>query len=115
MADISISVVYVDERGGLFDESLSVPDNCTIGQAIIQSSFFVRYPNMALDTLNVGVYSLRKHLTDVLHDQDRIEIYRPLLLMPNVTLKNGGRNGALRIKLIRLNKANFALSFSALH
>ena len=82
MADISISVVYVDERGGLFDESLSVPDNCTIGQAIIQSSFFVRYPNMALDTLNVGVYSLRKHLTDVLHDQDRIEIYRPLLIDP---------------------------------
>lgn len=82
MHNIRVSVVYVDAAGGVFDQSLSLPPNSTVADAVTQSVFLQHYPHLQLAHLNLGVYSVRKILTDPLQDHDRIEIYRPLLIDP---------------------------------
>ncbi|WP_162845171.1 RnfH family protein [Hydromonas duriensis] len=82
MTTITVSVVYASADGALFSQSIQVPSDTQIGEAIGQSDFLKAHPHMSLETLSVGVYSLRKRLEDGLHDKDRIEIYRPLMIDP---------------------------------
>ncbi|MGL4767811.1 MAG: RnfH family protein [Formosimonas sp.] len=82
MHDIRISIVYVDAQGVVFNEQLTLPAASTIGQAFGRSALFTTHPNLQLSTLQFGIYSIRKTLQDVLHEHDRIEVYRPLVIDP---------------------------------
>lgn len=79
---IHVSVVYAEIDGSLFSQTVKLLSNATVRDAIQESGFLTHYPSFELETLSVGVYSLRKTLNDGLHDKDRIEIYRPLLIDP---------------------------------
>lgn len=82
MADVRVSLVYVDAHAKVYEELLLIESQATIGQAIKQSQFLILHPEYTLENLSVGVYGLRKPLNDELHEGDRIEIYRPLLIDP---------------------------------
>ena len=80
-ARIEIEIVYAlpDEQ---FTQTLRVERGTTIEQAIEQSGFLLRYPGMAMDPTNVGIYGRRADPSTVLREFDRVEIYRPLIADP---------------------------------
>lgn len=59
-----------------------VPDNATLRQAIEQSGILEMYPEIDLDNNEVGIFSRKQELCDVVRAGDRIEIYRPLKVDP---------------------------------
>lgn len=81
MTDMSISVVYALAE---VQEVVQIccPQGTTIGQAIAQSGICNKCPEIDLDVVEVGVYGLKQGLDFTLSDNDRVEIYRPLLVSP---------------------------------
>ncbi|CAB3653186.1 RnfH family protein [Paraburkholderia rhynchosiae] len=65
--------------------AVELPVGATLRQAIEASGVLQRYPQIDLDTQKVGVFGKLKPLDTVLADQDRVEIYRPLLVDPKVS------------------------------
>jgi uncharacterized protein len=61
---------------------LSLPAGSTVIQAVEQSGILQQLPELAFDPARLGIYSRRVAPDDVLHDGDRVEIYRPLTLDP---------------------------------
>lgn len=81
MTEIHISVVYaLPDRQEVL--RISCPQGSTIRQAIDQSKVCDKYPEIDLETQQVGVYGLKQSLDFNLSDNDRVEIYRHLLVSP---------------------------------
>lgn len=81
MKEISVSVVYAmpDHQEKI---DLSCPEGTTIIQAIAMSGIRGKVSTDDFDKLEVGVYGFRKDYGYQLEDNDRVEIYRPLVLAP---------------------------------
>ena len=62
--------------------SIDVEDNCIIEDAIKQSDILSQFPEIDLDNNKVGVFGKAAKLTDTLRENDRVEIYRPLIADP---------------------------------
>ena len=62
--------------------SLEVVFDCTIEEAIQQSGILTLFPEIDLHKQKIGVFSKIKKLNDKVHENDRIEIYRPLMSDP---------------------------------
>ena len=65
-----------------FLRSLRVPAGTTIEQAVAQSGLLQAIPGIDLASNMVGIYGKRKPLDTVLHEHDRVEVYRPLQADP---------------------------------
>ncbi len=94
-ASIRVSVVHAPAQGAWFERELVLPAGATIAQAIVASEVLQAYPDWQLEQLAVGVFSVRLPLEAILHDLDRIEIYRALLIDPKdrrVNKVNSTRN-----------------------
>ena len=61
---------------------IEIDENANVEQAIIQSDILQRYPEIDLSINKIGIFSKACKLTDKLHNNDRIEIYRPLIADP---------------------------------
>ncbi|MCR4347368.1 MAG: RnfH family protein [Sulfuricaulis sp.] len=61
---------------------LPVDPGTTIEQAIRASGMLERFPEIDLSQHRVGIFGELADLHDPVHDDDRIEIYRPLLADP---------------------------------
>jgi uncharacterized protein len=90
---IEVEIVYAlpDEQ---FTQTLRVPAGTTIGQAIDQSDLVVRYPELSPASAVVGIFGRRAEASSVLHEFDRIEIYRPLIADPKQTRRARARRPA---------------------
>lgn len=62
--------------------TVEVSSHVTVAWAIRQSGVLERFPELKLESLQVGIFSRRVTLDTVLQAGDRVEIYRPLLLDP---------------------------------
>lgn len=82
---IPVEVVYASETSHKL-LSLSVPANSTIKEAIKLSGILIAYPELIdlyeNNSLKVGVFSRFRELADQLKPNDRIEIYRELIIDP---------------------------------
>ena len=67
--------------------TLTVDNNCTVEQAIKQSSILTDFPEIDLSVNKVGIWNRVAKLTDTVNDLDRIEIYRPLIADPKEVRK----------------------------
>lgn len=63
-------------------KKLSVPTSCTIKQAIILSGILNQFPEIDLTKNNLGIFGKFAQLHTFLQPNDRIEIYRPLVIDP---------------------------------
>jgi uncharacterized protein len=79
MMQIEVCYVSPDEQ---FLQGLSVSGGCTVIEAIMASGLLNRFPNLQL-TNNVGIYSKKVPLNQIVEAGDRIEVYRALQLTPN--------------------------------
>jgi hypothetical protein len=78
---LRVSVVYL--RPDLtFRRTLLLQAPATVSEALAASDVRRQVPELAGAELVVGVFGQRRSLADLLHDGDRIEIYRPLTIDP---------------------------------
>jgi putative ubiquitin-RnfH superfamily antitoxin RatB of RatAB toxin-antitoxin module len=88
---INVEIAYAKpEKQTLI--SMSVAENCTVSEVILQSGILAECPKLKLESLSVGIFSTPCTLEKVVENGDRIEIYRPLQVDP----KDARRQRALR-------------------
>ena len=61
---------------------LEVAVGTTLAEAITQSGLPGMFEGFELDLANVGVFGRKTSPEQILHDGDRVEIYRPLIADP---------------------------------
>ncbi len=95
MTKIHISVVYaLPEHQEVV--RICCPQGTTIGQAIVQSKICDKYPQINVETDEVGVYGLKRSLDFNLSDNDRVEIYRPLWISPTEARRLRAKSGHIK-------------------
>lgn len=78
---ITISVCYAMSKKQV-EICLEVEENCTIAMAIKSSGMLQKFPEINLARARVGIYSKITSLKANVQADDRIEIYRSLLIDP---------------------------------
>ena len=66
---------------------IQVKENTTIENVIIRSGILQIFPEIDLTKQKVGVFSKQRAVTELVQENDRIEIYRPLLMEPKEARK----------------------------
>ncbi|MGB8715982.1 MAG: RnfH family protein [Rhodanobacteraceae bacterium] len=61
---------------------LELPAGSTVEDAITRSGVYAACPELNDVPLRAGIFSKAARLDQVLHDGDRVELYRPLQLDP---------------------------------
>jgi uncharacterized protein len=79
LVEIKIEVVYAQSEMQVFRQALSVPTQSTIEEILKLSQLFSAYPDLNTASLAVGIFGQKKKLSDTVLNDDRIEIYQPLL------------------------------------
>ena len=79
---VNVSVVYAHTDGTWFNAECVLPDGARLADAVRASGILSVYPDWQLDELNVGIFGHRQSLDSILHENDRVEIYRPLKIDP---------------------------------
>jgi putative ubiquitin-RnfH superfamily antitoxin RatB of RatAB toxin-antitoxin module len=78
---ISVEVVYaLREEQALI--ALDLPEGATVRQAIEQSGLLQRFPDIDPARMSVGIFGRLTTGDARLHDGDRVEIYRLLVVDP---------------------------------
>lgn len=97
---IRVSVVYSSAPRTVHEVALLVDPGTTVAQALRASGFLGTFPELSASVPLVGVWGRRAAPQQVLRDQDRVEIYRPLTVDPKVArrmrfVKQGARSTGL--------------------
>ncbi|HEY0821411.1 MAG TPA: RnfH family protein [Rhizobacter sp.] len=79
---LAIEVAYSPAPGRVERWCVRLPTGGCVGDAILQSGLLSAHPQLALETLSVGVWGVPRGLDHPLRDQDRVEVYRPLTVDP---------------------------------
>ncbi|TAL76730.1 MAG: RnfH family protein [Burkholderiaceae bacterium] len=78
---LTIHVVYA-QPDKVWQKTLLLPPGTTVGQALVASEFSCCFPDHPSGEMVVGIYGRTCSRNRVLTDEDRIEIYRPLVFDP---------------------------------
>lgn len=90
--DLNVSVVYaLPQRQEVV--ALSLPQGATLQRAVEASGLLQRYPDLDLAKNKVGIFGKLSKLDAVLRDQDRVEIYRPLIADPKEVRRQRAAEG----------------------
>jgi putative ubiquitin-RnfH superfamily antitoxin RatB of RatAB toxin-antitoxin module len=89
---ITVEVVYA-KPGEQALERMTVDAGDTVESVISQSGLLERFPEIDLQANKVGIFGKAAALSAVLHDGDRIEIYRPLIADPKEARKKRAAEG----------------------
>jgi putative ubiquitin-RnfH superfamily antitoxin RatB of RatAB toxin-antitoxin module len=92
-AAMTVTVVYVSTTMPHV-VTLEVPAGATVALAIECSGILALEPELKADDLQVGIYSRLVPQTTVLSNEDRVEIYRPLLMDPKETRRRRAQQRA---------------------
>ena len=97
MDEIAIEVVYATPEKQLL-LGLNVPVGTTARRAVLLSNIQNHFPEINLESLNLGVFGkvLSNADAHVLQAGDRVEIYRPLLLDPKEVRKRRAEQAKAR-------------------
>ena len=81
-ATLQITVAYSAGARQVTELQMRVPARSTVRQALEASSILAKYPELDMQTLDIGIWGQPASLKHVLQTLDRIEIYRPLSVDP---------------------------------
>ena len=104
--NLSVSVVYAELDGSWFCRELSVAEGATVRDALLNSGILATHPDWTIEQMVVGVYGHRRSLDTILHEKDRVEIYRPLKIDPRVSRKDRVNSVRDKRKWRQFNKNN---------
>ena len=88
---IDVEVAYATPKRQLLLR-VSVPEGCTLVDAIERSGIRDRWPEIKVDPSMVGVFGRKKPLDTVLRAGDRVEIYRELIADPREARRRRARD-----------------------
>ena len=89
---INIEVVFaLPDRQKLV--SLSIDHACTAKEAILKSGIADKFPDQNIFSCSVGIWGRAVQEDQSLHDGDRIEIYRSLLIDPRSARRQLAEHG----------------------
>ena len=81
---ISIEIAYGDAKRQHI-EVLSVPLGTTVQQALEQSTELKKkFPEMEIHANHIGIFAKHVSMDTILEQDNRIEIYRPLIIDPKL-------------------------------
>lgn len=81
---IAITLVYSPGPRQTEEIVLRLPNGSTVAQALQLSGLWQLFPWIQRSGVAPGVWGRRASLKQILKDQDRVEIYRPLKVDPKV-------------------------------
>lgn len=86
---ITVEVAYArtDQQALL---EVRLPAGATVREAIEVSNIMHKFPEINLQLNAVGIFGKKTPLETVLKDEDRVEIYRPLIADPKAARKKAG-------------------------
>jgi putative ubiquitin-RnfH superfamily antitoxin RatB of RatAB toxin-antitoxin module len=90
---LSIEVCHA-HGAGVWRKALTLPRGACVGDALEQSGFRTAFPAVDPARAGVGVYGIRCDIGHVLHDGDRVEVYRPLVFDPKESRRRRARHKA---------------------
>ena len=98
--NIQVTVVYSPGSRDVREISLRLATSSTVLQAVRASGLLQLFPSIDLQAAVVGVWGRKASLSQLLRENDRIEIYRPLTVDPKVArrerfAKQGARTAGL--------------------
>ena len=67
---------------------LSLPEGTTLGEAVEKSDLMSFVPAEDKDSVKFGIWGRVKGESEILHDGDRVEIYRPITCDPRAVRKS---------------------------
>ncbi|MEO6800920.1 MAG: RnfH family protein [Rhodanobacter sp.] len=79
---LTIEVIHVDVASQVVRRWAKVPAGSTVMQAIAACGIAPMLPVAAVDPARLGIFGRKVTPDELLHDGDRVEIYRPLVLDP---------------------------------
>ena len=109
---ISVTVVYSPEPRKIVEKTLEIP----IGSTVLKALQLAEMAELVIEVVEtghtVGIWGKKTSPSHVLHDLDRIEIYRPLKVDPKVARrerfqKQGARTTGLFAKTRAGGKAGY--------
>lgn len=62
--------------------TIELPVGATVADALQESGLLQRHPSIDVATARLGIWGKLKAAQDVLRQDDRVEVYRPLLVDP---------------------------------
>ncbi len=78
---INVSVIYAHPDRQI-EIALLIEENCTIAVAVQRSGILQQFPEIVIGRTPLGIFGCRAAWDDLLKENDRIEIYRPLQIDP---------------------------------
>lgn len=81
---VNITLAYSPAPRQVREWLLELPPGSTAAQALAASGVVAEFPELASGRWVLGIWGKKTNLRQVLNDQDRLEIYRPLRVDPKV-------------------------------
>jgi putative ubiquitin-RnfH superfamily antitoxin RatB of RatAB toxin-antitoxin module len=99
MKSINVEVAYATPEKQII-RAVNVDEGTTIGAAIVQSGILLDFPELEshLENSEVGIFGKVAPMTTVLHEGDRVEIYRPLIADPKEVRRKRAAEGKVMKK-----------------
>jgi uncharacterized protein len=100
---VDVTVAYSPAPREVREIVLRLPKGATVAEALQQSGLQSLFPDLDWKMAMVGIWGRKAELAQVLRQQDRIEVYRPLRVDPKVArrerfAKQGARTTGLFAK-----------------
>lgn len=81
---LRVTVIYAPAPRAVHEVDLTLDDGATAAQALAASELLAQFPEIDPAAHGVGLWGRQVRPGQVLRDQDRLEIYRPLTVDPKV-------------------------------
>jgi putative ubiquitin-RnfH superfamily antitoxin RatB of RatAB toxin-antitoxin module len=81
---LHITLIFASAPRTVHETSLELPTGVTIAQALEQSGWLSRFPEIKDRNFVLGIWGRKAHGHTPLRDGDRVEIYRDLRVDPKV-------------------------------
>lgn len=105
-AEINVVVAYAPAPRQVREIALSLPAGSTLAQALQASGLAAMYPELDLAHAPLGIWGRKAAREQVLREQDRVEVYRPLRVDPKVARRERfARQGARTAGLFAQRRA----------
>lgn len=106
MADRQEVIVVYAKADRQWQQSVTLVPGLTIEQAVLRSGLMEELPEIDFSALRVGIFGKLKPLDTILRDQDRIEIYRPLIADPKESRRQRVTHGQRQAAGTRSDRRN---------
>jgi putative ubiquitin-RnfH superfamily antitoxin RatB of RatAB toxin-antitoxin module len=103
---LRITVIYAPEPRSVFEREVVLPHGACVQDALDASGVLASFPTVDVSAGSLGIWGRKVEALEPLHDADRVEIYRALLVDPKVARRERfARQGARTTGLFAKKRA----------